>query len=257
MAVREMILAENAEGAAHGAREDPADAAGGLRRHLPGDGGPARDDPAARSAAPRVPAARGRGRGAGPRRSSRSPAEKLRERVRALSRRPTRCSATAAAGSASRTPRSTRRRSARSSRPAVEAMRGGAGTRARDHDPARRDARGSSSGCKVLVDETAAKVGRESGQAVAYKVGTMIEVPRAALRANRDRAELRLLLLRHERPDADDLRLLARRRGARSCRPTSRRGSCPRTRSRASTSTAWASSSRSATRARARGQARS
>jgi pyruvate,orthophosphate dikinase len=36
---------------------------------------------------------------------------------------------------------------------------------------------------KVLVDETAKKVSRESGESVAYHVGTMIEIPRAALRA--------------------------------------------------------------------------
>ncbi|HSS45782.1 MAG TPA: pyruvate, phosphate dikinase, partial [Thermoanaerobaculia bacterium] len=36
---------------------------------------------------------------------------------------------------------------------------------------------------KVLVDETARKVTAETGQRVPYKVGTMIEIPRAALRA--------------------------------------------------------------------------
>ncbi len=38
---------------------------------------------------------------------------------------------------------------------------------------------------KVLVDETASKVSQETGQPVPYKVGTMIEIPRAALRADR------------------------------------------------------------------------
>ena len=51
------------------------------------------------------------------------------------------------------------------------------------------------------------------GQDIPYKIGTMIEIPRAALRGQPHRAQLRLLLLRHERPDADDLRLLARRHG--------------------------------------------
>ncbi|MGH9317252.1 MAG: pyruvate, phosphate dikinase, partial [Thermoanaerobaculia bacterium] len=37
---------------------------------------------------------------------------------------------------------------------------------------------------KVLVDETARKVAAETGQTVSYKVGTMIEIPRAALRAS-------------------------------------------------------------------------
>jgi pyruvate,orthophosphate dikinase len=36
---------------------------------------------------------------------------------------------------------------------------------------------------KLLVDETARKVIEETRQAISYKVGTMIEIPRAALRA--------------------------------------------------------------------------
>jgi pyruvate,orthophosphate dikinase len=36
---------------------------------------------------------------------------------------------------------------------------------------------------KVLVDETAREVSRESGESFSYLVGTMIEIPRAALRA--------------------------------------------------------------------------
>jgi len=46
-------------------------------------------------------------------------------------------------------------------------------------------ARGEFERLRILVDETAKNVTAELGQAVAYKVGTMIEVPRAALRANR------------------------------------------------------------------------
>src|SRR5262249_48330263 len=37
---------------------------------------------------------------------------------------------------------------------------------------------------KVLVDETAKKIAAEGGVSVSYKVGTMIEIPRAALRAD-------------------------------------------------------------------------
>jgi pyruvate,orthophosphate dikinase len=36
---------------------------------------------------------------------------------------------------------------------------------------------------KVLVDETARRVSDETGRKISYKVGTMIEIPRAALRA--------------------------------------------------------------------------
>ena len=46
-------------------------------------------------------------------------------------------------------------------------------------------ARGEFERLRVLVDEAARKVTAETGQAVSYKVGTMIEIPRAALRANR------------------------------------------------------------------------
>ena len=40
-----------------------------------------------------------------------------------------------------------------------------------------------------------------------YKVGTMIEIPRAALTADEIAKRGRVLLLRHQRPDSDDLRL--------------------------------------------------
>ena len=46
-------------------------------------------------------------------------------------------------------------------------------------------ARGEFERLRVLVVETARKVTADTGQNVSYKVGTMIEVPRAALRANR------------------------------------------------------------------------
>jgi pyruvate,orthophosphate dikinase len=36
---------------------------------------------------------------------------------------------------------------------------------------------------KILVDETARQVSKETGDAIPYHVGTMIEIPRAALRA--------------------------------------------------------------------------
>jgi pyruvate,orthophosphate dikinase len=46
-------------------------------------------------------------------------------------------------------------------------------------------ARGEFERLRVLVDEAAKKVAAETGQPVPFKVGTMIEIPRAALRANR------------------------------------------------------------------------
>ncbi len=46
-------------------------------------------------------------------------------------------------------------------------------------------ARGEFERLRVLIEEAAKKVAAETGQAVPFKVGTMIEIPRAALRANR------------------------------------------------------------------------
>ena len=54
---------------------------------------------------------------------------------------------------------------------------------------------------------------------VEYLIGTMIEIPRAALDGRPDRRGGRVLLVRHQRPDPDDLRLLAATTSARSCRP--------------------------------------
>ncbi len=65
---------------------------------------------------------------------------------------------------------------------------------------------------KAIVDRVAAEVMKEQGIKVKYLVGTMIEVPRGALTADEMATEAAVLLLRHQRPHADDLRLLARRR---------------------------------------------
>jgi pyruvate,orthophosphate dikinase len=46
-------------------------------------------------------------------------------------------------------------------------------------------ARGEFERLRVVVDEAAKRVIGETGQTIPYKIGTMIEVPRAALRANR------------------------------------------------------------------------
>ena len=60
---------------------------------------------------------------------------------------------------------------------------------------------------RVLTETVAAEEAE-----VAYLVGTMIELPRACIRADEIAELRRLLLLRHERPDADRARLLPRRR---------------------------------------------
>ena len=70
-----------------------------------------------------------------------------------------------------------------------------------------------------IVKATAEQVKEEKGSDLKYLVGTMIEIPRAALRdpargpdRRRDRQGGRVLQLRHQRPHPDDLRLLPRRR---------------------------------------------
>ena len=62
------------------------------------------------------------------------------------------------------------------------------------------------------LEAIAKAVMAEKGVEVEYKFGTMIEVPRAALTAGEIAAVGAVLLVRHQRPDADDLRLHPRRR---------------------------------------------
>ena len=66
---------------------------------------------------------------------------------------------------------------------------------------------------KVVIDQVAAEVSQLSGEKLEYLVGTMIELPRAALRAGEIAEIGRVLQLRHQRPDADDVRPQPRRFG--------------------------------------------
>ena len=59
---------------------------------------------------------------------------------------------------------------------------------------------------KGVIDSVARRLISEAGSDMHYKVGTMIEIPRAALTADESQGG-RVLLLRHQRPDPDDLRL--------------------------------------------------
>ena len=90
----------------------------------------------------------------------------------------------------------------------------------RDHGSAGRLTTRSCSNQADVIDITAQpRCSRaQAGCSVPYKVGTMIEVPRAARRCKPDRRGSRLLLVRYQRPYADDLRFLARRRSPSSCR---------------------------------------
>ena len=67
---------------------------------------------------------------------------------------------------------------------------------------------------KARVDAVAAAVRSERGEEFTYRLGVMVETPRAALRADEIAPACLLPQLRHQRPDADDLRPLARRRRA-------------------------------------------
>ncbi len=72
--------------------------------------------------------------------------------------------------------------------------------------------RPSSTSASEIIRETAdAHHQGERKSKVKYLVGTMIEIPRAALTADADRRDRRVLQLRHERPDPDDVRLQPRR----------------------------------------------
>ena len=62
------------------------------------------------------------------------------------------------------------------------------------------------------LEAVAKEIAGESGGQVDYKFGTMIELPRAALTAGQIAAGRRLLQLRHQRPDADDVWHEPRRR---------------------------------------------
>ena len=65
---------------------------------------------------------------------------------------------------------------------------------------------------REVLEAEAKKVMAEQGIEVEYKFGTMIEIPRAALTADEIAEYAAVLLLRHQRPDPDDLRHLPRRR---------------------------------------------
>ena len=138
-------------------------------------------------------------RGAGDRRQD------ARPDPRRCARR-TRCSARAAAASGSSSRRSTRCRSGRSR--ARRAVGAAASAARRDHAPARRLRRGAAPPARA----DRAHLGRGGARRRRTSIGTMIELPRACVRADEIAARRGLLLVRDERPDADGARLLARRR---------------------------------------------
>ncbi len=185
------------------------------------------------------------------------PVEKIAASARRSCTRRTRCSATAAAGSRSRIPRSTRCRCARSSRPRPRSCRRGRSTSQPEIMIPLVGAARSSTGCAQLVRRVADEASR---RARADDPVHDRHDDRAAARvrcvAERDRRARRLLLLRHERPHADDVRPLARRRRPVPARPTSTRRSCPTIRSQSLDQDGVGELVELAVRARPRGQAR-
>ena len=126
---------------------------------------------------------------------------------------------------------------ARRGRPGQGRRRPAAG----DHDPAGRRGAGARGRPRARPSRCSAEVAEETGTDVHTLIGTMIEVPRAALTAGQIAAGGRVLLLRHQRPDPDGLGLLPRRRrGRRSSAATSSWASSASRRSRRSTPTASA-----------------
>ena len=180
-------------------------------------------------------------------------AEEARRPRRASCTSSTRCSASAAAGSPSPIPRSPRCRRAPSSRPRS------------------RPASAPASRCvpeimvpliatKAELDLVKARIdamarggrARRPAPSSTYQVGTMIELPRAALLAGEIAETRRVLLLRHQRPDADRRSASAATTRRASSAPTPRAASCRPIRSCRSTARASASWCASAPSAAAR-----
>ena len=210
-AVRQMILAADERRPPRRARQAAAVPAAGLRRPVPHHGGAAGHHPPARPAAARVPAARrgrtGRGgEGAGHRRRGDAP------RAPASWPRPTRCSAIAAAGSASPIPEIYEMQ-ARAIFEAAVAVAKETGTAPIPEIMI------PLVGTKKELEITRAQVDRVAKEVFAetgddHRVHRRHHDRAAARRADRrqDRRGRRLLQLRHQRPDPDHLRAVARRR---------------------------------------------
>ena len=182
-----MILAADLPRARARAREAAADAARRLRRDLPRDGRAAGDDPAARSAAARVPAARGR--------EIREVAAALGSdaaAVRAQDRRAERVQPDARAPrlpARDHVPRDLRMQVRAIVEAACEVAEAGARVAARDHDPARRrTSRRARAAARARRGGSRGGAARSArARACRSAIGTMIEVPRAALTADADR----------------------------------------------------------------------
>ena len=196
-------LRRHPRGPAADAGPAAADAAQRFHRAVRDHAGPAGLHPPVRPAAARIPAVRPRG----PARSGRiaGPADRRCDPPgRAAAANSTRCWGCAACGWASPCPRSTTCRPApssrRRSRPAATA-----------HPVVPEimiplvSAKREVELVKTRIDAVAAAVRNETGSDFTYRLGVMVETPRACLRADEIARPCGVPQLRHQRPDADDL----------------------------------------------------
>ena len=93
---------------------------------------------------------------------------------------------------------------------------------------------------KDVVVKVADELIAESGLDMKYHIGTMIEIPRAAVTADEIAKEAEFFSFGHQRPDADDLRLQPRRTPPSSSAPTTRTRSTSSIPSPSWTRRAWA-----------------
>ena len=153
--------------------------------------------------------------------------------------RPTRCWACAACGWDSWCPGCSRCRSVRSRKQRAVRQAARWQPAGRDHDPAGGVGRRSSSSIRDEAATCSPRWRRSTAVELRFPIGTMIELPRAALTAGQIAEARRVLLLRHQRPDPDDVGLQPRRRRGRLLPGLPReRGRSASRRSRRSTATA-------------------
>ena len=197
-AVRQMILADDEAGRRAALAKLLPEQRGDFVEIFADHGRAAGDDPPARSAAARIPAARAT------RSSPTSPTAAgvdvghAASAARANCTNSTRCWAIAAAGWASPSRKSTRCRRARFSRRRAMSRRGGRCADAGSDDPAGRDQARAGHPEGAGRSRWRQRCSPRQGRRVDYLVGTMIELPRAALMAGEIAEDSRVLQLRHQ-----------------------------------------------------------
>ncbi len=212
LAVREMILADDEAGRRKALAKLLPMQRADFVEHLRDHEGPAGDDPAARSAAARVPAAHAGGDRRGRQEHGRRSEEARAARSRAR-RNSTRCSASAAAGSPSPIPEIAEMQARAIFEAAVAAAKSTGTPVVPEIMVPLIATKAEFDLVKARIDAMAQAVAAETGTKIAYQIGTMIELPRACLRAAEIARDRRVLLVRHQRSHANRLRHLARRRG--------------------------------------------